>query len=47
MWRLASEKLTQPTGFHVTMAAFDGIRDIRRDAGALAMNDMLDIQETS
>ncbi|WP_203831085.1 hypothetical protein [Actinoplanes palleronii] len=45
-WRLASEKLAQPASFHVTMAAFDGIRGIRRDAGALAMNDMLNIQET-
>jgi hypothetical protein len=45
-WRLASEKLTQPASFHITMAAFGGVRDIHRDAGTLTMNDMLIVQGT-
>ena len=45
-WRLASEKPTQPANFHVRTDAFNGVRDIHRDAGTLTMNDVLTVQAT-
>lgn len=45
-WRLASEELTQPAKFRVTTAAFEGVRDIHRDAATLTINDALIIQTT-
>ena len=45
-WRLASEKPTQSTNFHVLTDAFNGVRDIHRDAGTLTMNDVLTVQAT-
>jgi hypothetical protein len=44
-WRLASEKLAQPTRFRITTAAFDGVHDVHRDAGALTMNNVLIVQQ--
>lgn len=44
-WRLASEKLSQPARFHVTMAAFGETREIHRDSDALTMNGMLITRE--
>jgi hypothetical protein len=44
-WRLASEEITQPTRFRITATAFDGICDVHRDRGQLALGDSLLIQQ--
>lgn len=38
-WRLASEEITQPTWFRITGAAFDGVCDVYRARGQLALGD--------
>jgi hypothetical protein len=40
-WRLASEEITQPARFRITGAAFDGVTDVQRDRGQLALGDSL------
>jgi len=44
-WRLASEKITQPTQFRITSAAFNGVCDVHRDTGQLTLGTSLVIQQ--
>ncbi|MEV4536477.1 hypothetical protein AB0J82_22085 [Asanoa sp. NPDC049518] len=46
-WRLASEELTRPARFRVTTAAFTSVRDIRREAELLTVDDDLVVQANS
>lgn len=43
-WRLASEEIAQPALFRITGAAFNGVSDVHRDSGQLALGDSLVIQ---
>lgn len=43
-WRLASEETKQPARFYVTSAAFDGVSEVHRDSGQLAIGEGLVIQ---
>ena len=44
-WRLASEEITDPTQFRISCAAFDGVCDIYRSRGQLALGGGLVIQQ--
>jgi hypothetical protein len=43
-WWLASEEITHLTRFRITGASFDGVCDVHRDQGQLALGDSLVIQ---
>jgi hypothetical protein len=43
-WGLTSEEIAQPARFRITGTAFDGVSDVHRDSGQLALGDSLVIQ---
>jgi len=40
-WRLASDVVAVPTEFRIAGAAFDGVRQLHRDGGAITIADDL------